>query len=51
MSSYLQREVEFLIYYEKILEVREREERVKEEDKKRMRNVSEDLILLKPMIL
>lgn len=51
MSSYLQREVEFLIYYEKILEVREREERVKEDDKNRMRNVSEDLILLKPMIL
>ncbi|XP_058265003.1 dynein axonemal intermediate chain 3 isoform X2 [Hemibagrus wyckioides] len=42
MSIYLQREVEFLIYYEKILEVREREERVKEEDKNRMRNVLMD---------
>lgn len=47
MSSYLEREVERLIYIEKRLEVQESERRPTEgEEKNRMRNVSEDVIFI-----
>ncbi|XP_047663047.1 dynein axonemal intermediate chain 3 isoform X2 [Tachysurus fulvidraco] len=46
MSSYLEREVERLIYIEKKLEVQESERRPTDgEEKNRMRNVSEDVLM------